>query len=161
MNILHKLQQLLAICLFCGLALLSIACKEDKPEPSVEQKKVTGLNMVLTSDEKGVADVTVDFNDAGGLAGKTSPNAITLDDNATYTGSLALEDATQNPPKSVTGDYQVTFQVTNANATFNMSAQVLQVTTGAASTGTSGMLHVELKRDGQTQKVSFPLMVRQ
>lgn len=162
MNIKFKLQHFLSLCLFCCIALLSIACKkEDKPEPAVEQKKVTGLNMMFSSSQKGVQDVTVLFNDASGLAGKTSPYVITLDANATYTGSLALEDATQNPPKSVTGDYQVTFQVANVDATFSMSGQQVQITTRAASTGSNGMLHVELKQGSQVQKVSFPLMVRQ
>lgn len=157
-----KLQHFLSFCLICGMALMSAACKkEDKPAPAVEQKKVTGLGMLFSSSQKGIQDVTVLFNDTGGLAGKTSPQAIILDANTTYTGTIALEDASQNPLKAVTGDYQVTFQVANADATFNMSGQEFQVTTKAASTGANGLLHVELKQGSQMQKISFPLMIRQ
>jgi hypothetical protein len=157
-----NIQQLLSLYLLCGITLLSIACKkDDKATPAVEQKKVTKLNMMLTSDQKGIQDVNVFFNEAAGVGGKTSPNAITLDANTIYTGTLALEDATQSPAKVVTADYQVSFQVSNADATFSMSGQEIQVTTRAASTGSNGMLQVELTQGGQVQKVSFPLMVRQ
>jgi hypothetical protein len=158
----RHVQQLLSLCLLCGITLLSIACKkDDKPEPAMEQKKVTGLSMMLSSDQKGKQDVNILFTDASGLEGKTSPNAITLDANTTYTGTIALEDATQSPVKVVTADYQVTFQVSNADAVFSMSGQQVQVTTKAASTGAAGVLRVELKQGSQVQRVSFPLMIRQ
>ncbi|MCX2739067.1 hypothetical protein [Pontibacter anaerobius] len=157
-----NVRQLLSLCLLCGITLLGIACKkDDKATPTVEQAKVTGLSMMLSSDQKGIQDVNVLFKDATGLGGKTSPNVITLDANTIYTGTLALEDATQSPAKVVTTDYQVTFQVASADATFSMSGQEVQITTRAASTGSNGMLHVELKQGSQVQKVSFPLMVRQ
>lgn len=155
-------QQLLSLCLLCGITLLSIACKKDEnATPAVVQKKVTKLSLMLSSEQKGIQDVNVLFNDATGLGGKTSPNVITLDANTIYTGTLVLEDATQSPAKVVTADYQVTFQVASADATFTMSGQEVQVSTRSASTGSNGMLQVELKQGSQVQKVSFPLMVRQ
>jgi hypothetical protein len=162
MNKMIRVRQMLSLCLLFGMMLLSIACKKsDNPAPTVVQKKVTLLSMTLSSDQKGKQDVHVLFNDARGLENKTSPNAITLDANTTYTGAVILEDATQTPAKVVTTDYLVTFQVANADATFSMSGQEVQATARAASTGTAGMLHVELKQGTQTMKVSFPLVVRQ
>lgn len=157
----NTIQNLMSLSLLLSMAVLTASCKKDENKPSPDKAKVTGISIELTSDQKGVNDVNFGYTDPAGVGGKTASGLITLDANASYNGTISLEDASQSPAKNVTADYQVTFQVANADATFSMSGQAVQVTTRAASTGTGGTLQVELKLNGQSQKVTFPLMVRQ
>ncbi|WP_162055523.1 hypothetical protein [Pontibacter pamirensis] len=156
----NRLQQFLSLCLVCSMTLLNAACKKDDKASPAEQAKVTGISIALTSAQKGRQDVSVEFSDLNGLSGKTSPNTITLDANTSYTGTLILEDANQTPVSNVTTEYDASFHVTNASVTFSKNGQEIQVETTTATSGSAGTVHVELRQNGQTQQVSFPIMVR-
>lgn len=154
----HLTQQWVTACLLCSMVLVAVACKKEEDKAPAVQDKVTGIRVALTSEQKGVLDVNVNFHDTEGLAGKSSPNAITLDANTTYTGALLLEDASKSPARDVTAAYEVSFHAMSAGVAISQRGQELSVETGSAVSGT---LHVDLKRNGQTLRVSFPLVVRE
>jgi hypothetical protein len=157
-NMKTTLQHFFSLCLLACIVLLASSCKKENDKAPAAQEKVTGISLALTSEQKGVLDVSLDFNDSNGLAGKTSPNTVTLDANTTYTGTLMLEDASKSPAKDVTADYEVSFQAEGTGVSISKSGEGLSVETGDATAGT---LHMDLKRNGQTQRVSFPLTVRE
>jgi hypothetical protein len=147
-----------SLCLLACLALFVSSCKKEDDKTPTVQEKVTGINIALNSEKKGALDVDVSFKDAKGLEGKTSAEAIIMDANSTYTGALSLEDASKNPAKDVTADYEVSFHSSSPGVVFSINGRDLTVET---STPVVGTLHMDLKRGGKTQRISFPLTVRE
>ena len=154
-------QQFLSLVLLCGTLFLTAACKKEETTPATDEAKVTGITFLLAPLQKGKQDVNIEFSAPDGVDGKQSPNAIVLDTNTEYSGKVILTDQSKSSQEDVTADYAVSFHAVNADASFSGSSQQLQVTAGAVTTGSNGVLHIDLKRAGQTERVSFPLIVRE
>ena len=139
------------------LALITISCKDNKPDPLPEDtSKVTSLTLQLDTNQKGHQDATGSLQDPAGINGKAG-NAITLDANVAYAGTLVLLDATKTPTATVTGDYTITYQITGVDVTINAAGATPTITTRAAGSGTLGITMV---KGDKTTNVTFPLTVR-
>ena len=139
------------------LTLATISCKEKKDDPLPEDtSKITSLNLILDTTQKGHQDATASLQDVAGINGKTG-NTITLDANGSYAGTIVLEDATKTPTANVTSAYTITYQITGADASISAAGPTPTITTRAAGSGT---LSITMVKESKTTTVTFPLTIR-
>jgi len=142
---------------FIFLALIVISCKDktDNPQPE-DTSKVTSLNLTLDTTQKGHQDASASLQNADGIDGMTG-NAIILDANGSYAGTMVLEDATNTPTTNVTSAYTISYLLTGTDATISAAGSTPTITTRTAGSGT---LSITLAKDTKTTTVTFPLTIR-
>ncbi|WP_026464412.1 hypothetical protein [Adhaeribacter aquaticus] len=145
-------------CLFGGVWLGVVACKKDNGGSGTvpNQDKVTTVNLELAA-PKGKLDAIATFSDPNGINNQTATNTVTVDANATYIGTITLEDESKNPKANVTMDYVVSYQISGIDATISGGVSPT-LTTRATGNGT---LRINLTKANKISSVTFPLSVRQ
>ena len=146
--------------IFALLAVLTLAtfsCKDKKKDPAPEDaSKITNLVLQLDTSQKGHNDATGTVQHAAGINGQAG-NAITLDANGTYLGSIVLEDESKTPKATVTNEYTIAYQFTGTDATISASGTAPTFTTKTAGSGT---LRITLTKAGKNTVVTFPVTIR-
>jgi len=143
--------------LLAVLTLVTFSCKDNKPDPVPEDtSKITNLVLQLDTNQKGHNDATATVQNADGIDGKET-NAITLDANGTYIGSIVLEDETKTPKATVTNEYTIAYQFTGTDAIISASGTTPTFTTKAAGSGT---LRITLTKASKSTVVTVPVTIR-
>ena len=143
--------------LLAVLTLANLSCGGNGSDPVPEDtSKITNLVLQLDTNQKGHNDATATVQNAAGINDKAS-NAITLDANGTYIGSIVLEDETKTPKATVTSEYTIAYQFTGTDATISASGTAPTFTTKAAG---SGSLRITLTKAGKNTVVTVPVTIR-
>ncbi|WP_299113528.1 type 1 periplasmic binding fold superfamily protein [uncultured Winogradskyella sp.] len=97
-----KTIKLLALFFISGLAMTS--CSSDDDGGENDEELITTVVLTLTNTANAADIVTLTFTDLDGEGGNEpvyTPAVSTLSTNTTYTGSIQLWNATENPPEDV------------------------------------------------------------
>lgn len=156
----NLLKSYLAAFLMGSLLFAGTSCKDDDPEPIVEdQELITTMTLSLVPVGKG-QNVTATFSDPDGDGGNAPTiGTLVLAPNTTYNLTVTLSDDSKTPPENITAEIQaegdeheffyqalsglnVTVEKTDMDANNRPIGLAATLVTGEASAGT---LQVTLK----------------
>ena len=162
--------KLLALFFISSLALTSCSSDDDGNGGENDEELITTVVLTLTNTTDATDVVVLTFTDLdgeGGAPGVYSPAVSTLSANTTYSGSIQLLNATENPAENINEEIEaeadeheffytstagITITKTDTDGNGNLLGITTTVATGAATSGnlTAVLKHEPMKPNNGT-----------